>query len=250
MVRAHDGTTVNRPALGLGSAETRALRPIASCGSCGGIAPIAVAAVAPPWRLVAFAKAQRICTQGDTPDRLYVVVSGAVKLTRTSPFGRTLLTVLGPREMFDVSTVFDPGPRMASATALSEVRAAAIDHSTIRSMILEQPRLAEQFLQILARRLKSANDDLAALVFTDGTGRVAKRLLQLARPIATPEAEAEAGTLRVAHDLTQVEIAQLAGVSRETVNKSMSDFARRGWITFDGPSVLIVDPERLARRAR
>jgi CRP/FNR family cyclic AMP-dependent transcriptional regulator len=55
---------------------------------------------------------------------------------------------------------------------------------------------------------------------------------------------------RVNDIISQVEIAQLAGVSRETVNKSMSDFARRGWIKFDGPSVVIRNPERPALRAR
>jgi len=54
----------------------------------------------------------------------------------------------------------------------------------------------------------------------------------------------------VVHNLTQTEIAQLAGVSRETVSISMTNFARRGWIRVDGPSVLIRNPERLARRAR
>ena len=56
--------------------------------------------------------------------------------------------------------------------------------------------------------------------------------------IGTPEA----GALRVVHNLTQAEITQLAGVSRETVNKSMSEFARRGWINIDGPGVLIRNP--------
>jgi CRP/FNR family transcriptional regulator, cyclic AMP receptor protein len=144
-----------------------------------------------------------------------------------------VLAVLGPQEIFGASSVLDPGPRMASATALSEVRAAAIDRHAISSLILEHPRIAEQLLQILSRRGKHAHDELADLVFTDGT-------------IGTPEA----GALRVVHNLTQAEIAQLAGVSRETVNKSMSEFARRGWINIDGPGVLIRNPERLEWRAR
>jgi CRP/FNR family cyclic AMP-dependent transcriptional regulator len=98
----------------------------------------------------------------------------------------------------------------------------------------------------LARRLKRTNDDLADLVFTDAAGRVAKRLLQLARRIGT----AEFGALRFVLHLTRAEIGQLAGVDRETVSKSMSEFARRGWIKVDGSRVLIRSPERLARRAR
>jgi CRP-like cAMP-binding protein len=148
--------------------------------------------------------------------------------------------------MFGALSLFDPGPRRASAMALTDVRAAAIDHHAIRSMIQTHPRIAEQLLQLLARRLKRTNHDLSDYVFTDATGRVAKCLLQLARRIGAPEGDA----LRVVHNLTQAEIAQLAGVSRETVSKSITNFARRGWIRVDGPSILIRNPQRLARRAR
>jgi CRP/FNR family transcriptional regulator, cyclic AMP receptor protein len=55
--------------------------------------------------------------------------------------------------------------------------------------------------------------------------------------------------MRVTHDLTQEELAQLVGATRETVNKALSDFSSRGWIRVDGKSVLISDSERLARRA-
>ena len=77
-------------------------------------------------------------------------------------------------------------------------------------------------------------------------GRVAKQLLQLAQRFGTQEGDA----LRVTHDLTQEEIAQLVGASRETVNKALADFSQRGWIRVEGKSVLILDPERLAKRAR
>jgi CRP-like cAMP-binding protein len=60
----------------------------------------------------------------------------------------------------------------------------------------------------------------------------------------------ENGQLRVTHDLTQEELAQLVGASRETVNKALADFAHRGWVRLEGKTVVILDRERLARRAR
>ena len=54
----------------------------------------------------------------------------------------------------------------------------------------------------------------------------------------------------VAHDLTQEELAQLVGASRETVNKALADFATRGWIRLEARAVLLLDVERLQRRAR
>jgi CRP/FNR family transcriptional regulator, cyclic AMP receptor protein len=99
---------------------------------------------------------------------------------------------------------------------------------------------------VLARRLRRTNNDLADLILTDVPGRVAKQLLALGQRFGTEQD----GGLRVTHDLTQVEIAQLVGASRETVNKALADFAQRGWIRLESKSVLICDSERLARRAR
>ena len=83
------------------------------------------------------------------------------------------------------------------------------------------------------------------LVFTDVPGRVAKALLDLSAKFGVPED----GNTRVRHDLTQEELAQLVGASRETVNKALSDCAHRGWLQINGRSVLLFEPERLARRA-
>ena len=123
---------------------------------------------------------------------------------------------------------------------------ARIDRDALRAWIADRPEIAEQLLRVLARRLRRTNNNLADLIFTDVPGRVAKQLLQLAQRFGTQEG----GALRVTHDLTQEEIAQLVGASRETVNKALADFAHRGWIRLEGKSVLISDSERLARRAR
>jgi CRP/FNR family transcriptional regulator len=101
-------------------------------------------------------------------------------------------------------------------------------------------------LQALARRLRRANDVTADLVFTDVPGRVAKNLLDLADRFG----EQDRDGLHVHHDLTQEELAQLVGASRETVNKALADFAARGWLQISARSVLILDIERLRRRAR
>src|ERR1700738_3043718 len=130
---------VNQMPLGLGSAEARALRLMVGYGGPGGVDPVIAADAGPHWQLLAFAKAQLIYAEGDIADRLYVVLSGAVKLSRSSRFGRAMLTVRGPHEVFGALSVFDSGPRSASATALSEVRATAIDHRTLRSAILKHP---------------------------------------------------------------------------------------------------------------
>jgi CRP/FNR family cyclic AMP-dependent transcriptional regulator len=84
------------------------------------------------------------------------------------------------------------------------------------------------------------------LISTDGPGRVARQLLALAQRFGTYED----GELRLTPDLTQEEIAQMIGSSRETVNKTSASFANRGWIQIDRKSMLIREPERLAQRFR
>ena len=129
----------------------------------------------------------------------------------------------------------------AMSAALARLRKQAL-----RPWLTNRPEIAEQLLRVLARRLRRTNDALADLIFTDVPGRVAKTLLQMAGRFGTRDG----GVLRVNHDLTQEEMAQLVGASRETVNKALADFASRGWLRLDGKSVIIMDPERLARRAR
>jgi CRP/FNR family transcriptional regulator len=87
---------------------------------------------------------------------------------------------------------------------------------------------------------------MADLVFSDVPGRVAKALMDLGEKFGTVTPDG----LLVTHDMTQEEIAQLVGASRETVNKALADFTQRGWLRLESRQVLIVDVERLRRRAR
>lgn len=188
-----------------------------------------------------------IFSEGEAGDRMYVVLDGKVKLGQTSPDGReSLLAVLGPGEVFGELSLFDPGPRTATATAVTDTVVVGLGHGDLRPWLTGRPEVAEALLQALAQRLRRTNEALADLVFSDVPGRVAKQLLDLADKFGEPGPE---GVL-VHHDLTQEELAQLVGASRETVNKALADFTQRGWIEVDQRQVLLMDMERLARRAR
>jgi CRP-like cAMP-binding protein len=184
--------------------------------------------------------------EGEQGDSVYIVVDGKIKLARRAADGReNMIAVMGPSDMFGELSIFDPGPR--TATAITDSRLARLRQSDLRTWISTRPELAEQLLRVVARRLRRTNDALADLIFTDVPGRVAKSLLQMAHRFGSRDPR---GVLRVTHDLTQEELAQLVGASRETVNKSLADFAARGWIRLEGKSVIILDEERLARRGR
>ena len=212
-----------------------------------GVAPDAVEALSRQLQPVSFRRGTEVFAEGQPGDELYIITEGKVKIGRGGGPGReSLLALLGPGDMFGELAIFDPGPRTSTVTALTDLTAMTMNRDALRGWINEYPELAEQLLRVLARRLRRTNDHLSDLIFTDVPGRVAKQLLSLAQRFGKPEGD----MLRVNHDLTQEELAQLVGSSRETVNKALSDFVKRRWIKVQGKTILIAEPALLARRAR
>jgi CRP-like cAMP-binding protein len=220
---------------------------LAKAGLFQGIALEAAEAVAASLEFGDYGRGETVFAEGEQGDTLYIVLEGKVKIGRRATDGReNMLSVMGPSDMFGELSLFDPGPRTATATVVTDARLASLAHAALRPWITNRPEIAEQLLRVLARRLRRTNDALADLIFTDVPGRVAKQLLALSERFGSAEPE---GT-RVHHDLTQEELAQLVGASRETVNKALADFAGRGWIKLEARAVVMLDVERLKRRAR
>jgi CRP/FNR family cyclic AMP-dependent transcriptional regulator len=185
--------------------------------------------------------------EGDSGDKLFIVTEGKVKLGKSSSDGReNLLAILGPGQMFGELSLFDPGPRSATVTAVTDCVMQGLSHDELLEWLTGRPAVARGLLAQLGSRLRKANDVVADLVFSDVPGRVAKALLDLASRFGRT---ADDG-IHVHHDLTQEELAQLVGASRETVNKALADFASRGWLRLEPRSVVIMEIDRLQRRAR
>jgi CRP/FNR family transcriptional regulator len=109
-----------------------------------------------------------------------------------------------------------------------------------------RPGVAEALLKALAQRLRRTNETLADLVFSDVPGRVAKALVELSEKFGVKRNDG----ILVEHDLTQEELAQLVGASRETVNKALAEFTQREWIKLEPRAVLLLDFDRLLKRSR
>jgi CRP-like cAMP-binding protein len=212
-----------------------------------GVDPESVEALAGEFEVVDAPRGTVLFREGEPGESLFIVLSGKVKLGRRSPDGReNLVAIMGPSDQFGELSLFDPGPRTATATVVTDARVAKLPKAALQKWVQDRPQIAMQLLRVVARRLRRTNTMLADLIFVDVPGRVAKQLLQLASRFGS----VDGGQLRVTHDLTQEELAQLVGASRETVNKALADFAGRGWLRLEGKSVVILDRERLARRAR
>ena len=196
---------------------------------------------------VKIAKGTILFAEGDGGDQLYVIAEGKLKLGTSSGDGReNLLSILGPGEMLGELSLFDPGPRTSTATAVTDAKLLSLGQEKLLPWLAENPKVALQLLARLAQRLRRTNEAVGDLVFSDVPGRVAKALIDLGERFGKKTDEG----LFVHHDLTQEELAQLVGASRETVNKALADFAGRNWLKLDGRAVLITDFERLSKRGK
>jgi len=197
--------------------------------------------------LVKVTKGHTLFKEGEEGDRLYVVLDGKLKLGKSSPDGReNLQEILGPGEMFGELSLFDPGPRTATATAITDAKLLMLPHEKVLDLITSQPAVSLELLRRLAQRLRDSRGEQSDLVFVDVPGRVAKAIIDLGERFG----EQKEDGLHVKHDLTQEELAQLVGASRETVNKALADFAARGWVALEPRAVLVKDYERISKRGK
>ena len=183
-----------------------------------GLEDEAASALAAAMGTIKLNRGEVLFHEGDKEDRLYVVVSGKIKLGRSGSAGReNLLAILGPGQMFGELSLFDPGPRSSTATAVTACEIRTLEHDELMGWLGGRPEVALGLLGQLAARLRRANDVVADLVFSDVPGRVAKQLLELARRFGDRREDG----IHVHHDLTQEELAQLVGASRETVKVTL-----------------------------
>ncbi|MDN4480686.1 MULTISPECIES: Crp/Fnr family transcriptional regulator [Demequina] len=193
------------------------------------------------------AKGDVIFNEGDDGHALYVIVKGKVKMARTARDGReNLLGLLGVGDMLGELSVFDPGPRLSRAHAVEESVVYELPKDVLDVWLDDHLEMSRHLMRALAQRIRRISNTMADLVFSDVPGRVAKAILDLGHRFG----RMERGHVTVRHGLTQEELAQLVGASRETVNKALADFASRGWIDVHIGSVEVFEPERLRARSR
>lgn len=208
--------------------------------------PSSAAALAREFEPVHAERGAVLFAEGDPGDRLYILLSGKVKLSRRSRDGREgLMALLGTGDHFGEFELLDGGPRVVGATVVSDARLAVLPKRVLDRWVAHHPYVAEQLLRVIARGIRGHRAAVDDRLFSDVPGRVAGRILQLAQRFGV----AEDGATRVVHDLTQSELAQFVGASRESVNKVLAEYAGRGWLRLEHKCVVILDNAPLARRA-
>lgn len=187
-----------------------------------------------------------IIFQKDDPGHsLFIVARGSVRIYLPSAQGADLtLAVLGAGQFFGDLSLLDGRPRSASAASLADTNVVILERGDFAALVRSRPEAAMSVLAVVARRLRETDEMASDLAFLDVGGRLAKKLLDLA---ATNGLRRTDGVL-VDMVLTQEELANMIGVTRESVNRNLSLFRRIGLIAKEGRRFVLRDPAGLRRR--
>ncbi len=229
------------------SGRTEDLHVLCSAPLLRGLDPADVAALLPGFRVAAAGRDFELCTQGESGGpQVFVVLAGRFAVTRRHQRGWAVTAVLGPGDSVGELGVFDPDPQTSTVRALTPARVAVVYGQDLFAWGTTCPPAAARLLQVLARRLRRTDAAVTELAAVDVQGRVAGALLDLADRLGEPHGS----TVQVAHGLTQVQLAQLVGASRERVNKALSDFTSHGWLRQHHRSVVLTDLPQLRHWAQ
>lgn len=184
-----------------------------------------------------------VFAKGDPGTSLLGVLDGSVKIRVESAEGRDIvLNIFQKGDIFGEIALLDGRPRAADAIAMSDCELIVIERRDFVPFLGAHPDVTIKFIEILCSRLRSLNEKVQDLTFADLPVRLAKALLALARGTET-----SAPKLRV--PISQRDISQVVGRSRESTNKQLRAWAGRGWLQLERGHVSILKPDELANIA-
>ncbi len=179
--------------------------------------------------------------EGDPGDALHIVIEGGVRIVVASRKGEeATVALLGPGECVGDLALLDGKPRSASAIASGKTKTLVVRRDDFTRWLAERPKAMFALLETLSLRVRRTDEALADFAFLDLNQRLAKRLLDLAI-VQQDGRDLSGAQIRI----TQAELASMLGVSRESVNKQLNQFARDGWIALRRGVITLKQPDSL-----
>jgi CRP/FNR family transcriptional regulator len=183
----------------------------------------------------------RVFHEGDHSDACYLVRTGDLRVTREHPDGRAIaLATLGAGDIFGELAMLDGEARSASVETLTDCELLALPAADVRRLLADHPGISVKLIAALTKRLRETNERVARQSFQTVPSRVAGVLNQL-----IAEESASAGRQGITIRMTQADLAQLAGTSRESVSRFLATLERAGVVRVGRGRVTVVEPRRL-----
>lgn len=187
-----------------------------------------------------YQKDEAILLEEDSGNALFVILSGKVKVSRSSNDGReVILTILGESDFFGEMAILDGLARSANVIAIEDSSVFLIQRNEFLLLLHTHPEISIILLQELTSRLRNADMKIKALSLKDAEGKVATVLLQ----IAEYSGKIKNGIVEITKLPIQQDLANMAGTSRETISRTLHSFAKRGFVELDGNKLRIINFE-------
>lgn len=178
--------------------------------------------------------------RGDPGDALYGVVTGKVRISASGPGGKEIfLNVIEPGDAFGEIALLDGQPRTATASTLAASELMVIQRQQFLDLVRREPQLAVHLIELLCRRVRWTAEQMEDSTLLGAPARIAKRLLSLASVHGR-----QAGT-GVKLTLSQENLAQFLGLSRQIVNKHLQTWKRKNWVSLGRGSVTVMNERAL-----
>jgi len=184
-----------------------------------------------------------IISQNAKGDYLYIVVSGLVKIYRTSETGsvRKTLAILKRNEFFGEMALFDHSGRSASALAITDVEVIACKRNDFLKLLSKYSQSCFLIISLLVSRLREADKQISSLTFQNALGRVAIIIGDLCERHGLKNSRG----ILIDMDLTHQDIAEMAGTAREVVTKIISVFKRAQCLKFEGKRMTVTNLRKI-----
>ncbi|HEX9896704.1 MAG TPA: Crp/Fnr family transcriptional regulator [Dehalococcoidales bacterium] len=200
-----------------------------------GLSAAELEAIKPSFFEKTFQRGEMIFFEGEPAETLFFLISGIVKLFKTSAQGKEqIISLARPREVLNDISIFDNGPNPMSAQAMSMVTLYGIKKERLEVVLRQYPQVSSQIIQVLAARTRQLISLVEDLSFKHVIGRVAKILL---------EHTSDGGSH--GQRLTQQEMAAMAGTAREVVARSLKAMEERGLIRLERHRIVVSDKNAL-----
>jgi CRP/FNR family transcriptional regulator, cyclic AMP receptor protein len=182
-----------------------------------------------------------IFVKGDAGQALMAVVRGSVRISLPAAGGHeVVLNRIQAGEVFGEMALLDGQPRSADATAIEDCELLVLDRRDLLHLVHQQPQVAVKLIEVVCARLRRTNEQVEDAMFMSLPVRLAKLLLRFSKTIG-PGAPKE----RIA--ITQRELSQMIGVSREATNKQLRAWEKRGWVRLEHRTLTVLDHAALVR---
>ena len=178
-------------------------------------------------------------SKGDPGTNLIAVISGTIKISISSPDGRNaILNLIEAGEIFGEIALLDGQPRSTDAIANSNCELFIIDRREFIPFVRSQPTVAMKLIELLCARLRRTSDQVEQVILQNLPGRLASALLRLSeKHKASPQGRTIA--------ITQQEISEMVGMTRESINKQLRAWAARNWVRLEHGAIVVLDTEAL-----